>query len=888
MAANMSVSQLADLLRMNNVPEAVAQMFEEQGIDGSGFIECLTENDLIHDLRVTQFGVRKKIMRIQQSIIKKGTSILPDTTPVESILLLLRREGLGSEDATGLDVNNTFIYHEIDGAAFRELTHDILKSMGTDASESQNCGKQLLKWGVRAKILKQVKFFIGEVKDNRSESSSVAEIPISAQQQLAARNSVDFDTIINTLHNNTKYNTHLDPATAVGNSPFSLKGVPPATDKIKLLLLTQKAGSAKWRDYMKGCSLEADLLNSFHTHIKGAIDTESTAVEEIKKVVSSNVSLLQLGDDNENDNSDSNEPKVVSSPSSSSSSSSSVSFGDIQTTASSIIVNDVVRIPSGSSDTPMVIFPPVYGISALLGGDSILRRDSWTTSNRELELQQGAHNITFAGATVIIGGGGVEAKSPCVVSECLFYNCRIAIRAHGPSQDGLPKDLTGWVQIRNCVFISSEWMARPFSHSLATGCVFINTKIVGRNHADGTLRDNVIIVQGTDNIEDKISMQAQTRVQCERNLVRGSMATLGRLLRSQTQSRNNIFDVLPSKGVRVLWSELTDLKEIGRGGFGQVYKACYKGISVAVKILKPTGGGGEAATPELLHRAIEKMVNEVEVSIKLHLPNIVEIFGSGLSDVVNVFMVMEYCEHGSLYHLLGRGGSPSPNTSLVMLYDVIIALSFIHASCDNMVHLDCRSSNIFVTASGRLKLGDFGISVKRDEPVSVFPILHSDPSLYLQSNGSGSSLGSDMSSLNGSATGSRCRLAKPSCDIWSFGVLVWEIFAHGSTPYETLFKSIWDTPAFIYKVAAKICQGTKLEQPEGCPPKIWQIAESCFVNQNVRPTSEDITKTIKELTDEFNIALADGGKLILSWISSLDEDNGLRITNKTQYYDYRV
>eukprot|EP01060_Flectonema_neradi_P040309 TRINITY_DN912_c5_g1_i1.p1 TRINITY_DN912_c5_g1~~TRINITY_DN912_c5_g1_i1.p1 ORF type:complete len:873 (+),score=134.93 TRINITY_DN912_c5_g1_i1:90-2708(+) len=872
MSTSLTVAQLADLMRRNNIPDSITEMFEEQGIDGSGFVDCLTEQDLLHDLNVTQYGTRKKILRIQHALQKSANAILPDTTPVESVLLLLRREGLGSEDPAGLDVSNAFIFHEIDGAAFKELTHDILKEMASAAQESADCGKQLLKWGVRAKILKQVRLFVGEKKDARSESSSIAELPMSALQQIATRNAVDYDSIISALQTHDHYNTHLDPATAVGSSPFPLKGSPPATDKVRLLLLTHKAGCVKWRDFMKGCSLEADLLNSFHKHVKGFIGTaagDSATVTEVQKVISSHSSLLPASSSSESD------PSMPSG---------NLSFGDIQATATSILVQDVVRIPSGGgTETPLIIYPPVYGIDALLGGDSVLRRDCWTSSNREVELRQGAHNITFAGATVILGGGGVDTRSPCVVSECLFYNCRIAVRAHGPSQDGLPKDLNGWVQTRNCVFINSEWMSRPFSHSLVTGSIFINTKIVGRNHADGTLRDNIIIVQGNDNIEDRISMQAQTRVRCERNLVRGSIATLGRLIRSQNNSRNNIFDVLPSKGVRVHWSELTDMVEIGRGGFGQVYKATFKGIPVAVKILKPIEG--EATTPELLHRAIEKMVNEVEVSINLHLPNIVEIFGSGLSDIVNVFMVMEYCEYGSLYHLLKRGNSPEPLTALIMLYDIGVALSFIHASCDKIVHLDCRSSNIFVTSSGKLKLGDFGISVKQDEPVSVFPVLHSDPSLYLQETANGTI--ADISS--GNSTGSsRCRVAKASCDMWSFGVLLWEIFAHGSTPYETLFSGIWNTPAFIYKVAAKICQGTKLQKPESCPSDVWEIAESCFSPPSVRPTSEQVTQQVKMRIDA-DTSGADHQQLVLDWISSLgEEDSGLKITGKAHYYDYRV
>lgn len=76
-------------------------------------------------------------------------------------------------------------------------------------------------------------------------------------------------------------------------------------------------------------------------------------------------------------------------------------------------------------------------------------------------------------------------------------------------------------------------------------------------------------------------------------------------------------------------------------------------------------------------------------------------------------MLMEYCEGGSLDHVLDEhaddiAGWPEQQ---LWIYLTDLALGLKHVHDFNIVHLDLKPSNILVTENGSLKIGDFGMAV---------------------------------------------------------------------------------------------------------------------------------------------------------------------------------
>ncbi len=80
------------------------------------------------------------------------------------------------------------------------------------------------------------------------------------------------------------------------------------------------------------------------------------------------------------------------------------------------------------------------------------------------------------------------------------------------------------------------------------------------------------------------------------------------------------------------------------------------------------------------------------------------------SDKRNLFIVMEFCEGGDLAkHIKAQGDAPfQENIILAWLMQMLLGLRFVHAK--KILHRDLKTQNVFLTKSGVVKLGDFGIA----------------------------------------------------------------------------------------------------------------------------------------------------------------------------------
>ncbi len=154
--------------------------------------------------------------------------------------------------------------------------------------------------------------------------------------------------------------------------------------------------------------------------------------------------------------------------------------------------------------------------------------------------------------------------------------------------------------------------------------------------------------------------------------------------------------VIQALGDRYLIQE-----EIGRGGMATVYKAIQKNLNrpVALKVVHHN----------LLHdeEFIARFHREAQLCASLNHPNIVHIYDEGqVSDVH--FMAMEYLEGTDLRNLVRNNGKLGMEQTMQYLIPVAEALYYAHGQ--ELIHRDIKSSNIFITGSGRVVLTDFGIA----------------------------------------------------------------------------------------------------------------------------------------------------------------------------------
>jgi len=165
------------------------------------------------------------------------------------------------------------------------------------------------------------------------------------------------------------------------------------------------------------------------------------------------------------------------------------------------------------------------------------------------------------------------------------------------------------------------------------------------------------------------------------------------------------------------------LGELGRGAMGVVYKGHDPAIErpVALKLL--TSGQGLEGSERAQHR--KRFLREARAAGRLTHPHIVTIYDVG-EDQDQAFLVMEYVEGEPLDRLLRRVGAlPLPRV-LEIADQIAGALDYAHAH--GIVHRDVKPANILVSASGLVKVTDFGIARLADADLTLSQLTPGTPS----------------------------------------------------------------------------------------------------------------------------------------------------------------
>ena len=155
-------------------------------------------------------------------------------------------------------------------------------------------------------------------------------------------------------------------------------------------------------------------------------------------------------------------------------------------------------------------------------------------------------------------------------------------------------------------------------------------------------------------------------------------------------------------GERIYGERYQPLEEIGRGGFGAVYRAVDLKLQrdVALKV----SNHGEEISDELARR----FVSEAKLTAQLNHPNILTVHDFGRETDGSLFLVTELLRGLTLKALLQLGEIP-PTHALRLIRQVALGLECAHDA--GIVHRDIKPANIFIEwhEEERVKIIDFGV-----------------------------------------------------------------------------------------------------------------------------------------------------------------------------------
>ncbi|XP_059833344.1 tyrosine-protein kinase BTK isoform X2 [Hypanus sabinus] len=257
--------------------------------------------------------------------------------------------------------------------------------------------------------------------------------------------------------------------------------------------------------------------------------------------------------------------------------------------------------------------------------------------------------------------------------------------------------------------------------------------------------------------------------------------------------------------------DLTFLRELGDGQFGVVKHGKWRGqYEVAIKMIK------EGSMSE------DDFIDEAETMMKLNHPKLVQLYGV-CTKQRPIYIVTEFMSNGCLLDYLKKCGRRLSSLQLLeMSKDVCEAMAYLESY--KFLHRDLAARNCLVDEAGTVKVSDFGLSryVLDDEYTSSqgskFPVRWSPPEV-----------------LNFSRFSSKS-------DVWAFGVLMWEIFTMGKTPYERFSNA---------DVVEHIIQGRRLYRPQQATEHVYNIMYSCWDEKaENRPAFSLLLSNIQELVED--------------------------------------
>lgn len=249
--------------------------------------------------------------------------------------------------------------------------------------------------------------------------------------------------------------------------------------------------------------------------------------------------------------------------------------------------------------------------------------------------------------------------------------------------------------------------------------------------------------------------------------------------------------------------EIDVKEEIGSGEFGVVYKGVLNGKPVAIKTLREA-------------KNMDDFLVEASSMTNLRHENLVQLLGVKLSPLP-IYIVTEFMAKGSLTDYLRSRGRSVIKWSDQFHFSWHVSKAMVYLESKSVIHRDLAAANVLLNDDAIAKVSDFGLSgrIEQIKAGGKFRVKWSAPEALKDNN--------DFT---------------PKSDVWSYGVLLWEIYSFGRVPYPRI-------P--LNDVLEKVNGGYRMEKPENCPDQMYQIMLKCWKSRpSDRPTFVQVQKLLEE------------------------------------------
>ncbi|XP_036606684.1 fibroblast growth factor receptor 4 [Trichosurus vulpecula] len=276
-------------------------------------------------------------------------------------------------------------------------------------------------------------------------------------------------------------------------------------------------------------------------------------------------------------------------------------------------------------------------------------------------------------------------------------------------------------------------------------------------------------------------------------------------------------------------------KPLGEGCFGQVVRAEACGMdprqpdgaaTVAIKMLKDNASDKDLAD----------LISEMEMMklIGRH-KNIINLLGVCTQEGP-LFVIVEFAAKGNLREYLRARRPPSPDYTLdaprtpeeqLSFQDLVscayqVARGMEYLESRKCIHRDLAARNVLVTEDNVMKIADFGlargvhdIDYYKKTSNGRLPVKWMAPEALFD------------------------RVYTHQSDVWSFGILLWEIFTLGGSPYPGI-------P--VEELFSLLREGHRMDRPSHCPPELYMLMRECWhAIPSQRPTFKQLVEALNKI-----------------------------------------